>query len=618
MRIDMKKYTEKWILLLLAVLLVACTDDNDYSADDGSSQPTAIDAGPSYTEKTVDVSRDGKAQGQVVLRFYSDKPHVAYMSVTDFHKMMTLDQTMTIKRQGDAYQLTTKGGTALVYVKADYLHSTTYLNFVSLMDLVGSDLPGNASYDGSKYLKFVNVETESTFKNTDVTFNFRKYDIDLHDDGTNVYIPFATLADMYANDVLTIVAYNGEKILVSTKQSVYAMNTTDPEFTAKPYRQTAVEPDMAQYRYNELCFVFDNFFGMPGRTKMEKAGLAEKGFDATLEAMDKGKMVKQLLQSTDNTDFTWGMMALQNLLFDGGHTNVTTFPSAPNVVKEEFEKKMLAASAKYPEAEMLYIEWRDQQKTARQKVYKQLKSLRDKAYGDVVYVTNSQKTLGVIILDSFAEMDDETWKKYYASQKTDTDFQELLTHYKKDDFIRFLYALQQAKNDGVKNIIVDVSQNPGGSTDIVVATASILRKNRTGQLWSQNVLEGKNQINTLLVDTNFDGIFDEKDNTHPKYDCSNMNIAVLTSLASFSCGNVFAAVMKDYGFTTMGERSGGGPNSVQVRLTPDGFQYVISGAFDRSSDKNFVNIDPGVAPSDGYAFEYTQFYNLDFLTQKMH
>lgn len=97
-----------------------------------------------------------------------------------------------------------------------------------------------------------------------------------------------------------------------------------------------------------------------------------------------------------------------------------------------------------------------------------------------------------------------------------------------------------------------------------------------------------------------------------------MNIAVLTSLASFSCGNVFAAVMKDYGFTTMGERSGGGPNSVQVRLTPDGFQYVISGACDRSSDKNFVNIDPGVAPSDGYAFEYTQFYNLDFLTQKMH
>jgi len=31
MRIDMKKNTEKWILLLLAVLLVACTDDNDYS-----------------------------------------------------------------------------------------------------------------------------------------------------------------------------------------------------------------------------------------------------------------------------------------------------------------------------------------------------------------------------------------------------------------------------------------------------------------------------------------------------------------------------------------------------------------------------------------------------------
>jgi hypothetical protein len=30
-----------------------------------------------------------------------------------------------------------------------------------------------------------------------------------------------------------------------------------------------------------------------------------------------------------------------------------------------------------------------------------------------------------------------------------------------------------------------------------------------------------------------------------------------------------------------------------------------------------VNIDPGVPPTDGYAFDYTHFYDLDYLTTQM-
>ena len=32
---------------------------------------------------------------------------------------------------------------------------------------------------------------------------------------------------------------------------------------------------------------------------------------------------------------------------------------------------------------------------------------------------------------------------------------------------------------------------------------------------------------------------------------------------------------------------------------------------------NFVNNDTGIAPTEGYAFDYEHFYDLDYLTTKM-
>ena len=74
-------------MLLAIILLSACTDNDDNPS--GTPQPPAVDVGPSFAEKTVDVSRDGNAYGQVAIRFYSDMPSVPYISVADFHRVMT-------------------------------------------------------------------------------------------------------------------------------------------------------------------------------------------------------------------------------------------------------------------------------------------------------------------------------------------------------------------------------------------------------------------------------------------------------------------------------------------------------------------------------------------------
>ena len=602
-------------MLLAFVLVTACTDNDDNPSD--NTPQSAVDAGPSYTDKTVDVNRDGKAYGQVALRFYSDMPSVAYINIADFHKIMTGGEAMTVTRQGELYGLATRNGTATVDVKADYLNSTTYAGFVDLMWMVDPTLAPNTMYDGSKYIKFVKMEYPSTFKPASgVRLDFSKYSIDLHDDGSNVYFPFATLADIYSDCNFHNAAYHDDLVVVSTKLDIFSINTIAPEFAAKPYQRTEVTADMAKFRYQELCFVFDNLYGYPGRTILEQNGMAEKGFDATLDVVQNGKIVKKLLQSTNNMDFAWGRMATQYLIDDGGHTSFGATVGLPENIPGDYVARLTTAATNYPEANAMYKEW-GKTREERSKVEKQLESLRKQAYGDVLYKANSAKTTGVIIINSFIELDEAAWKKYYASQKTDADWQELMKSYKKDVFVGFLYGLQQAKADGVKNLVLDITLNGGGSCDIVGADVALLRKNRTVQFWSQDGLEGKNKIATYYVDSNFDGVFDEKDDTHPKFDCSNMNIGVLCSTVAYSCGHQFPTLMKDYGFPIMGERSGGGTCCIQVMQTADGQNFMISTYRDRSTDKNFANTDTGITPNEGYAFGYDHFYDLDFLTTKL-
>ena len=610
-----KDYLWKYMLPLLLVMvgLSSCKDDNDDSNDNTST--TAIDAGPTYTDKAVDVNRDGKVYGQVSLRFYSDMPSVAYISVADFHKIMTGGETMKVARQGDLYQLATRNGTATVDVKADYLHSTTYAGFVDLMWMTASDLAPNTMYDGSKYIKFVKQESVSTTKGA--RLDFSKYSIDLHDDGSNVYFPFATLADIYSDCNFHNAAYHDDLVVVSTKLDVLSINTIAPEYAAKPYQRAEVTADMAKFRYQELCFVFDNLYGYPGRTIMEQNGMAENGFDATLDVVPNGKVVKRLLQSTNNMDFAWGRMAMQYLIDDGGHTSFGALAGVPEDIQDEYVNRVYSAADNYPEALAMNKECLKVNEE-RSKLEKKLENLRKQAYGDVLYKANSAKTTGVIIINSFMEMDEPAWSKYYASQKTDADWQELMKSYKKDVFVGFLYGLAQAKADGVKNLVLDITLNGGGSCDIVGADVAILRKNRTVQFYSQDALEGYNKLATYYVDSNFDGVFDEKDDTHPKFDCSDMKIAVLSSKVAYSCGHQFPTAMKDYGFPIMGERSGGGTCCIQVMQTADGQNYLISTYRDRSTDKNFANTDGGIIPTEGYAFDYEHFYDLDFLSTKIN
>jgi len=213
-------------------------------------------------------------------------------------------------------------------------------------------------------------------------------------------------------------------------------------------------------------------------------------------------------------------------------------------------------------------------------------SLRPKSYGeDVTYVKKGDTA--VCIFDSFNDLNEEAWNNYYEGKGP----MPTLENTKEDDMVIFLDALQKAASDPeVKNLIIDISANGGGSADIVVAmTSLIMGKSYISQ---DNTLTGQRALVEYEVDRNFNGVFDEAD-ADVHYD---LNFAVLTSGMSFSCGNLFPSILKDGGVPVMGATSGGGACAIQAMCTADGFCFQISSFRARLNTLDGQNIDAGITP----------------------
>ena len=108
------------------------------------------------------------------------------------------------------------------------------------------------------------------------------------------------------------------------------------------------------------------------------------------------------------------------------------------------------------------------------------------------------------------------------------------------------------------------------------------------------------------VDRNLDGKFDEKD----KDVKINLNVGVVASNYSFSCANMFPAMMKDYGIALIGQQSGGGSCCVLFNPSAEGFGYRYSTHHARQNNLKGENIDEGILPD--YKLEnLDEFFDID-------
>ena len=569
------------------------------------------DGATSFETRQVPVNRGGEDDGTVSLRFYSDLPSIPYISVADFQGLVLPGTTIEVSKTSEGeYLLVGPYAKATVNIASEQFSSDDYMAFTNLMGQVQEGMD-NVGYGGSPFLRYNHQELTPT--TATVTFDFSKYGIDLRGDETAVYFPFATISDIFSDLDFHLAGYNGEKVMLLTGDENNDVAVLEPERAKVLLETESRSADMAAYCYAELCFVVDHFYGMPGRSSLED-GIQKDGLDKTLDAIENGPTIKQLLKSTSMDDYFTGMKSLQVLLQDGGHTdlmldwNLFKVTQEGDDISEIFGNWMEGNQGlqdTYPQLYQLIVDYFDTM--ANQKgdfIGLARPTTSDETYykeGDTAY----------LMYNSFGPVNNEAWKAYYdggCEGETPAVDEEFL-----GDLSVVLDALKRANDDPeVKNLVVDLSCNTGGDFDVLM-TMSVLMGG-PNYYYSENLVTGQRQIFYFDVDCNFDGVFDEKDK-EVKYD---LNIALMVSDVSFSCGNFLPSLLKDAGFPIIGERSGGGACSVQPFITPEGMQFRLSSARARLTNDQWVNIDTGIEPNyviDISSGDYDPLYDVAAISE---
>ena len=601
----MKKISYLMAMTIVALGFTACSDDNDNSVQQPETNP---DDQTAYTVKMVPVNRDGNNSGNVAIRFYEDLPSVPYISIADFQDIVVPGTTVSVTKTGTAlYQLKNTGGTLIVNTIDETCIFDDFLGFTNQMGLVQAGME-NAYYDGFPYIRF-NRQTLSGGSPA-LTFDYSSYGINLRGDETAVYFPFATLADLYADLYGHNVACNGEKVVYASKDGANdGIGAIDEDFQLENLlKNKERKADMAAYNYAELCFTIDHFYGMPTGSDFEKS-IQEKGLDKTLEADANGQTVKQLLLSTNTDDYADGMCSLYAYLFDRGHTHLwygnpsTTFAEKYPSLYAFYDERVVVPSI-----------------TKSFQIHYSALPQRKHIFGDEKTYHKSGNT-AICHLNNFAYTDKEAWNNYYQGKGP----RPTLATSPQDPLVIFLDALEQAAADPeVKNFVLDLSVNTGGSSDVVVAMISLMFNQNFFRAY--NVLTDQKMTWYYDVDRNFDGKYDALDqDVH--YD---LNFCILIGPIAFSCGNLYPSLCKDAGLLIAGQKSGGGSCAVGAHRTADGFYYQISAACARLSDANWQNIDGGITPHveiaydgqgiisyegrDYTVYSYKNFWDLDNLS----
>ena len=538
--------------------------------------------GGAYTERVVPVVTKVAPDSKVTLRFYEDMPDVAYISAADFQSIVLPGSVMKVTHTGPGeYTLTNAEATAVVNVDTDVFVSDQFEAFTNQMGLLQPGM-ANVYYDGLPFVRYRGLI--SSPEKVTTTLDFGAYGIDIRSDGKGkVFFPFATLADMYSDLFYHHAGFNGEKVVANTSVNEVSLAEIDSTYNKPLLARTTRPESLAQFNYKELCFAMDHFYGFPGRVKYNES-LKTKGLDRTLEEdVASGASIKKLLLSEKLADYMVGMVGLLGIYYDG-HTSMD-ITSALGKEDEELKAAYLAGIAEHQEV-VMEVATAVGSMMGMMMDQMAIENLRPQSYGKGVTYYKKGDT-AVCVFDSFNNSDNEAWRKYYAGEGP----LPTVENTEEDDMVIFLDALKKASADPeVKNLIIDITANGGGSADIVMAMTSLILDQ--SYISMDNSLTGQKSFVAYEVDRNFDGVFDEADkDVH--YD---LNFAVLTSGMSFSCGNLFPSILKTAGVPVMGTTSGGGACAIQAMCTADGFCFQISSFRARLNTLGGENIDSGITP----------------------
>ena len=467
----------------------------------GADTVTAEQGPVAYEDRDIPLFRAQLTQETIPIRFYDDMPNIAYVKIEDYHHIFLPEDQVTVEETADGngvYNVANGSGAAVIDTVEETIESDDLFAFVNVMGMLQPGMP-NAYLDGLAYCRW--SRREASPAQVPVELDLADYGIDLRADENGLYLPVATLSDLYADLAYHFAFYCNGKVYVEDENRVDPFTSRDGEYLEQYMAVDPIPEDLAAFNYGELCFAIDTFYGLPERVELDDS-LREKGLDRTLEELgEDGARIKELLLSTEKGEYLYGLDCIGALLADGGHTKISS---------RDYETAMPQAMYdKYTEVRNTGLMLDRIEANLKNDVFKYYNNinvkqqLRDAAYGEGVTYVKKGNT-AVCVFDSFGDAYFDAVEAYVNGEADELP---------QDDPMRiFKEALDQAKADPeVENFIVDVSNNGGGSLDILVAMAAMLTGENEIGITYTNTLTGQSITDYYQIDCNLDGKFDRRD-----------------------------------------------------------------------------------------------------------
>lgn len=533
-----------------------------------------------------------------------------YISLKTYYNLLTKHDLTIVKGEKHIYTVTSANGeVATIDTENDTLTCADYQNFIS-STIYRQDNVSNVYFDGAPFLRVKNVTATEAAKPK--TINFKKYNINLIGKDDDILLPVATASNMFMGPTMIT--------CFCTNDSIYFIDPNDPHWETgslmydsryysglrKTFKEGTRTKEEALFSYGELCFLIDTYYGLPGREYLHEELKQYRDLDKALQERNEvTRQAREYLMSTDYSEYLAGIKMLAAFISDAGH-------SVADIGTSYYLNSDSSLNSKVAKA-LNEINFQESKYEAPRNINSSyMYGLYDARQSGPSVAANSYVLKGDTLfyrMDQF-DFDIYDWNNFYKNPLTN--------QMPKDAVGNFKRMLEKYKdNSSVKNVVVDISLNPGGYGDIVCAFMGLMNGN-TYQHSYDTVNERQITVN-YEFDKNFDGKFDEHD-AEVHY---NFNFAVLCSGYSFSCGNLLPAQAKESGIALLGDKSGGGSCAVIDASSAEGL-YVRLSCQDHlmgldGTDYEFgVPVDYSLVTETAGHYDFTNFYNIPYMSLKIN
>ena len=447
---------------------------------------------------------------------------------------------------------------------------------------------------GKKALKLVSQQYTAGNQLVLDLKNYTKLDL-VEKDG-KCYMPISVFnsALFNANTSLSL-AYNGKEAFILNGDSLSETGFLLPIETplGKRFRNVkdSVSQEYAEYYYQSLCFDFNYEYGLRDKFTTFEEYLKSKGYTNDLLSTDARTLDKTTAYALS--------------FLNDGHTALTEFSNFYKYRDVEPEdSKMSPAKVQKEKDDEAFTE----------KVTE--KGIKDGLeYKDsTVFVTF--KSFNDIEEDLLYKKDQLTNDGLTGpmNNRFDSELTSLLKPTNTAELFSRLYKeLNSAeRKTTIKNVVIDLTTNEGGSADALIYSLSVLLGNVTVDI--HNYLTGGHNHQVYKADMNLDGLINEDDKSLSEL---GFNIFFLDSKYSFSSANAmpYLAKLNNSNVITLGDKTAGGPCAVRNIVTPIGNVVTSSSltTISKSVNGGYQHIDDGI-PAD-FPLTEDQMINRDFISK---